>query len=216
MEDILFTLGNCPVSTGSFIEAIAVIITFLCIVCAVKEKIWTFPLGMAGTALYFFVFFTQRVYSSMALQIVFFAFNAYGLYKWTHPDKQEVTKSDNTLAVTLLTLKNRILVVAIIAILTLALGYVMSNIDTWLPSLFPEKAKYVYIDTFILSASIVAQYLMALKKLENWAIWLIVDILSTPFYAITVGWATGILYFVFVFTAISGLIEWKKSYKAVK
>jgi nicotinamide mononucleotide transporter len=52
---------------------------------------------------------------------------------------------------------------------------------------------------------------MAVKKLESWAIWFLVDIVSAPFYFITVGWATGILYFVFIFTAVMGWIEWKKS-----
>ncbi|MDR1887603.1 MAG: nicotinamide riboside transporter PnuC [Prevotellaceae bacterium] len=213
-DNILFSLGDFQVSLVLSLEIIASILTFLCILFAVKEKIWTFPIGMIGTAMYFFVFFMQRVYSSMTLQIMFFAFNAYGLYKWTHPGKKDSAKSDNTLAVTLLTSKSRVLTIVIIAVLTMALGYVMSNLNNWLPALFPEEAKYVYIDTSILAASLVAQYLMAIKKLENWAIWFAVDIVSAPFYFITVGWATGILYLVFIFTAVMGWIEWKKSYKS--
>jgi nicotinamide mononucleotide transporter len=210
-ENILFSLGDFQVSFALTLEIIASILSFLCILFAVKEKIWTFPVGMISTSMYFLVFFMQRVYSSMTLQIMFFAFNAYGLYKWTHPGKKDVAKSDNTLAVTTLRLKSRMLVIAAIAVLTLSLGYVMSNLHNWLPSLFPDEAKYVYIDTAILSASLVAQYLMAIKKLENWAIWFLVDIVSTPFYFITVGWATGILYFVFIFTAVMGWTEWKKA-----
>jgi nicotinamide mononucleotide transporter len=147
----------------------------------------------------------------MTLQVMFFAFNAYGLYKWTHPGEKDAAKPDNTLAVTILKFKGRMMTVASIAVLTLTLGYVMSHLHSWLPSLFPEEAKYVYIDTAILSASLVAQYLMAIKKLESWAIWFLVDVVSAPFYFITVGWATGILYFVFIFTAVMGWIEWKKS-----
>jgi nicotinamide mononucleotide transporter len=210
-DNILFSLWGFPVSFVLFLEIAAAVLSFLCILFAVKEKIWTFPIGMVSTAMYFFVFFMQRVYSSMTLQIMFFAFNTYGLYKWTHPGKKDAAKLDNTLAVTLLKLKERIRIVAIIAVLTLALGYVISNLHNWLPSLFTEEAKYVYIDTAILSASLVAQYLMAIKKLESWAIWFLVDIVSAPFYFITVGWATGILYFVFIFTAVAGWIEWKKS-----
>lgn len=159
MENIIFTIGTHPVSYALFLEIIASVITFFCIVSAVKEKIWTFPLGMLGTALYFYIFFMQRVYSSMMLQIMFFAFNAYGLYKWTHPDKDEA-RDDNTLAVTLLTVKGRIICVISIIVLTIGLGYVMSNLNEWLPSLFPEEPQYIYIDTFILAASLVAQYLM--------------------------------------------------------
>jgi nicotinamide mononucleotide transporter len=210
-ENILFSLGDFQISLALFLEITASILSFLCILFAVKEKIWTFPIGMISTTMYFFVFFMQRVYSSMTLQIMFFAFNAYGLYKWTHPGKKDIAKSDNTLAVTKLRSQGIILVTIIIAVLTLSLGYVMSNLHNWLPSLFPDEAKYVYIDTAILSASLVAQYLMAIKKLENWAIWFLVDIVSAPFYFITVGWATGILYFIFIFTAVMGWIEWKKT-----
>ncbi|MDR2384007.1 MAG: nicotinamide riboside transporter PnuC [Prevotellaceae bacterium] len=210
-DSILFSLGDFQVSLVLFLEVISSILSFLCILFAVKEKIWTFPIGMVSTAMYFFVFFMQRVYSSMILQVMFFAFNVYGLYKWTHPGEKDAAKSDNTLAVTSLSFKERMMTVAIIATLTLALGYVMSHLHSWLPSLFPEEAKYVYLDTAILSASLVAQYLMALKKLESWAIWFLVDVVSAPFYFITVGWATGILYFIFIFTAVMGWIEWKKS-----
>jgi nicotinamide mononucleotide transporter len=210
-DNILFSLGDFQVSFVLFLEVISSILSFLCILFAVREKIWTFPVGMVSTAMYFFVFFMQRVYSSMTLQIMFFAFNAYGLYKWTHPGEKDAAKPDNTLAVTLLSFSGRILTAVIIVVLTIALGYVMSRIHHWLPSLFPEKAQYVYLDTAILSASLVAQYLMAVKKLESWAIWFLVDIVSAPFYFITVGWATGILYFVFIFTAVMGWIEWKKS-----
>jgi nicotinamide mononucleotide transporter len=231
-DNILFSSGDFQVSFVLFLEIISSILSFLCILFAVKEKIWTFPIGMLSTAMYFFVFFIQRVYSSMSLQIMFFAFNVYGLYKWTHPGEKDAAKSDNTLAVTTLTLQKRLLTVIIIALLTIALGYVMSNLPNWFPSLF-EKVKSVYydvnvfygirfqitlspaiiiyLDTAILSASLVAQYLMALKKLESWAIWFLVDIVSAPFYFITVGWATGILYFIFIFTAVMGWKEWKKA-----
>ncbi|MDR1595060.1 MAG: nicotinamide riboside transporter PnuC [Prevotellaceae bacterium] len=224
-DNILFSLWNFQVSFVLLIEVISSILSFLCILFAVKEKIWTFPLGMVSTAMYFFVFFMQELYSSMTLQIMFFTFNAYGLYKWTHPSEKDATKADNTLAVTLLKLKGRVLTGTTIVVLTLIFGYVTSNLFkgeeleynyTYIPLVFQKLYKYiflykVYIDAFILSASLVAQYLMAIKKLESWAIWFLVDIIATLFYFITVGWATGILYFVFIFTAVMGWIEWKKS-----
>jgi nicotinamide mononucleotide transporter len=230
-DSILFSAGNFQMSFVLFLEIISSILSLLCILFAVKEKIWTFPIGMLSTAMYFFVFFMQRVYSSMTLQIMFFAFNAYGFYKWRHPGEKDAAKSDNTLAVTTLALKNRLLIITIIAGLTLSLGYLMSSLPDLLPSLF-EKVKsvyevnvfniiqfqitlspvfVVYFDTAILSASLVAQYLMAIKKLESWAIWFLVDIVAAPFYFIIVGWATGILYFVFIFTAVMGWMEWEKS-----
>jgi nicotinamide mononucleotide transporter len=229
-DNILFSLGDFQVSFVLF-ERVSSILSFLCILFAVKEKIWTFPIGMVSTVMYSFLFFKNNSYSSAILQIIFLVFNAYGIYKWTHPSEKDTAKSDNTLAITLLRFEGRILMAIIIVVLTIVLGYVVFNLPDWVPSLF-EKPKpvynvnilniikfqvtishvvYVYIDTAILSASLVAQYLMAIKKLENWAIWFLVDVVATPFYFITAGWATGILYFVFIFTAVMGWIEWKKS-----
>ncbi|MDR0561038.1 MAG: nicotinamide riboside transporter PnuC [Prevotellaceae bacterium] len=209
----------------SVFEIIAAVFTFLAIVCAVKEKIWTFPLGMVGTGMYFFVFLSQRAYSSMSLQLIFFALNMYGLYKWTHPEK-DATKPDNTLAITLLSVNRRILTVVSIVVLTFTLGYVTSNLHLWFPSIVQDetfsnisleyRSTCVYIDAYIFSASLVAQFLMALKKLENWVIWIAVDTLSAPFYIITIGIPTGILYSAFIVTGITGLIAWNKSRKKLK
>jgi nicotinamide mononucleotide transporter len=204
----------------SGIEIIASAISLLCILCAVREKIATFPLGMFSTTLYACIFFSQRLYSSMSLQAVFFLFNAYGLYKWTHPAEKNAGP-DNTLAVTTLDTKARLLTLATVALLTLLLGHLTANLHRLLPALFPDEAFAeippdfrlfcIYIDAFLLSASISAQYLMALKKLENWVIWFAVDIISAPLYAATVGAATGILYLVFIITAVAGFVTWNKS-----
>ena len=212
MNDILFEFFGNPISSMLLFEAFAVLLTFLCIVAAVKEKVLTFPLGMIGTAMYFYIFFMQRVYSSMLLQVMFFVFNAYGLYRWTHPARG-YANDNNQLAVTVCTRKQRFICAIVIFLLAMIWGYTSSNLHLWFPLLFPEPAKYAYIDAFILSASLTAQYLMAVKKLENWVLWFSVDIVAAPFYAFTVGWFTGGLYLVFIFTAIMGFLQWYKSYK---
>jgi nicotinamide mononucleotide transporter len=89
----------------------------------------------------------------------------------------------------------------------------MSHLHAWLPQLFVQEARHVWIDNFILSASIVGQYLMAVKKIENWAWWLAVDVIAAPFYFFTVGTATGLMYLAFIATGIMGLTGWQKSMK---
>ena len=213
MNEVLFTISVTPMFC---FEALAVLLTFACIVYAVREKVLTFPLGMIGTAMYFCIFYMQQVYSSMLLQVMFFAFNAYGLYKWTHPSDNAPVNANRQLAVSVCTRKQRLICLAAIIAILFGWGYVSSNLHVWLPSLFTEPAKYAYIDAFILSASLVAQYLMAIKKLENWILWFAVDVVATPFYIITVGWFTGCLYFVFIFTAVTGFVQWRKSLRALK
>ncbi|MDR2562515.1 MAG: nicotinamide riboside transporter PnuC [Prevotellaceae bacterium] len=210
MDSSLFEILGYSVSSALLIEALAVLLTFLCILAAVREKILTFPLGMTATAIYFYIFFIQHVYSSMILQAVFFVFNAYGLYRWTHPASGRAN-SENRLAVTLCSRRQRMICVLSVIIITVTWGYISGRLHIWIPALFTEPAEYANIDAFILAASLVGQYLMAIKKLENWIFWFTVDIVAAPFYTITVGWFTGTLYLVFIFTAISGFFNWKKN-----
>ncbi|MDR1372863.1 MAG: nicotinamide riboside transporter PnuC [Dysgonamonadaceae bacterium] len=193
------------------LEFIAVIFTFVSIVLAVKEKILTFPLAIAGTLLFLCIFFSHRVYSSAVLQLVFLSFNIFGWWRWTHPKEGEA-KDDKTLVVSILSWKSRILAFVVSLVLYIILVFIMSHLHTWLPTFFPEEANYVWIDTFILAASLTGQYLMSVKKLENWIFWIAVDIVAAPFYFITVGYATGLMYLAFIFTGFMGFLNWRKSY----
>ncbi|MDR0541507.1 MAG: nicotinamide riboside transporter PnuC [Dysgonamonadaceae bacterium] len=195
----------------STLEIIAVVFTFTSIVLAVKEKIWTFPLAIVGILLFLYLFFGHRVYSSAVLQLVFLSFNIFGWWKWTHP-KEDETKDDKMLAVSILSWKGRVAVPAISIVLYIGLVFVMSHLHTWLPAIFPNEASYVWIDTFILAASLTGQYLMSIKKLENWVFWIAVDLVAAPFYFFTVGYATGLMYLAFIFTGFMGFSSWKRSY----
>ncbi|MDR2805016.1 MAG: nicotinamide riboside transporter PnuC [Dysgonamonadaceae bacterium] len=209
--DILSQSINYTLFGMSLLELIAVVFTFTSILLAVKEKIWTFPLAIVGSLLFLYLFFDHRVYSSAVLQLVFLSFNLFGWWKWTHP-KADEAKADKTLAVSILSWKGRSITLLISIVLYVGLVFIMSHLHLWLPAIFPSKANSVWIDTFILAASLTGQYLMAIKKLENWVFWIAVDVIAAPFYFFTVGYATGIMYLAFIFTGFMGFLNWKKSY----
>jgi nicotinamide mononucleotide transporter len=197
----------------SVLEIIAVTFTFFSILLSTKEKIWTFPLALIGTSLFLILFFKHNDYSSAALQLIFIAFNIFGWYHWLYPSKKDQAKADKTLAVSRMSLPFMMLMIAITAVLYFVLVFVMSHVHIWIPIL--EPTRFVWISTFILTASIVGQYLMAVKKLENWAWWIAVDIIAAPYYFFLLELRpTGILYLVFIGTGFLGLHSWKKSYKA--
>jgi nicotinamide mononucleotide transporter len=70
-----------------------------------------------------------------------------------------------------------------------------------------------YIDGFCTVGSFIAQYLLTRKILENWIIWIVVDIVYIPLYIHKNLLATAVLYFIFLFIAAKGYIDWKKSMK---
>ena len=67
-----------------------------------------------------------------------------------------------------------------------------------------------YIDIFTSGLFFTAMWYMATKKLENWTLWIIADIITVPLYAYR-GWGMlSLQYLIFTILAIQGYIAWKK------
>ncbi len=92
----------------------------------------------------------------------------------------------------------------------MALGTVMSRIHLWLPDLFPERATFIYTDAMIAVMSIVASLLLAKLKLENWILWILVNLMSVAMYAMKGVMLVSIQYVIFLFMASYGFVEWKR------
>ncbi|RMD68810.1 MAG: nicotinamide riboside transporter PnuC, partial [Bacteroidetes bacterium] len=76
-------------------------------------------------------------------------------------------------------------------------------------------ADFPYFDAFTTVASLVAQYLMARKKLENWIIWIIVDVVAIQIYYLKGLYVTSFLFVVYLGLSIKGWIDWKRSMTAL-
>jgi nicotinamide mononucleotide transporter len=195
----------------SYLEAVTTVLTLACIIFAARANIATFALGIICTTLSFFFFYQARLYSSMALQVIFFSFNVYGYYQWTRPKKGKENEK-NQLKVSRYKNNSYLLFAGIIVVGTLLWGLLVSNPPAFLANEFAE-AQYPYVDAFILVASVVAQFMIAKKKIENWIIWIVVDIIATVLYAASGAVFMSILYGILIFNAVYGLYEWKKMYK---
>jgi nicotinamide mononucleotide transporter PnuC len=77
--------------------------------------------------------------------------------------------------------------------------------------LFPfTDASVPYLDSFVVMASLIAQWLMARKKLESWFFWILADIVAIGVYSYKDLYLTSGLYFVFLMMAITGYLTWRK------
>lgn len=209
MDTVMVTILGYPLS---YIEAVTTVLTLACIILAARANILTFALGVISTSLSFILFYQAALYSSMALQVIFFSFNVYGYYKWTRPKTGE-ENDKNQLKVSRYSNKSTLLLfAAIIAAGTLLWGLFVSHPPAFLANEFAD-AKYPYVDAFILVASVVAQFMIAKKKIENWIIWIVVDIVSTVLYAASGVTFMAILYGILIVNAVYGLTEWIKMYQ---
>jgi len=186
----------------STLEWLAAIAGFVNVYLLTRQTILAWPAGLVSVFLYAFVFYHNRLYSDVILHGVYVLINAYGWYHWTHSGTLEA-------GIPVTTLSNKIRIFSSLTLLiSVALwGYVMQQ---------NTRADFVYADAFILITSLVAQYLMALKKLENWVLWIIVDIVAIAVYAQKALIVTAVLYFIYLLLCILGYRNWSVSLKKVR
>ena len=182
----------------SLIEIIASVFGLICVWLTVRENIWCWPTGLVMIVLLFFVYYDQRLYSQMCLQVVYVFLQFYGWYEWKYGG------DTGELPVTRMTPKAIALWSSIAITGALGLGTFMH---------LKFAADFPYIDATITVFSLIAQYLMARKLLECWLIWITVDVLSVGMYLAIPLYALAGLYTVFLVLATMGWFEWKKSFR---
>jgi nicotinamide mononucleotide transporter len=180
------------------LEGLASLATAACVVLAVHRSLWQFPLGAVGTALYFFVFLEANLYSSAILQVFFFLVQAYGWWFWLRGDggkRPPIRRTSGRL---------------------LALGCATAIAVAILLSILLDaftEAEVALPDAVIFALSVVAQLLLDRKRLENWPIWIVVNLLSIIVYSSQGLWLTVFLYVFLFFNAFWGWREWLSEYR---
>ena len=107
--------------------------------------------------------------------------------------------------------KARVLLFVLIIVSTIVFGILVKNIHLLFPKIFIHPASFPFIDTFIAVASIIGTILLAKRIIDNWALWLIVDIICVFLYAFKNIMFISLEYAVFCLLACLGLFSWLKS-----
>jgi len=189
----------------TWLEIIGVITGLLCVALAAMNNIWNWPIAIISVGIYIFIFLDARLYADMGLQVYFLVMNIYGWYFWSRKPAIEVKAP-----VTLITSKEIIAVILIVAIVTPVLGFLLVTLS---PILHYKPASYPYLDSFCTACSLVAQVFLARKVLENWLIWIFVDIIYVGVYIFKHLDLTAGMYAIYVVIALLGYLDWKKDYK---
>jgi nicotinamide mononucleotide transporter len=179
------------------IEATASLLGFVNVVLVVRRSTWNYPFALAMVSLYAWVFFRERLYSDALLQLFFFAVNLYGWRNWMRSRAESGEVRVETLA-----WPRRAGWVAGSAIVIALWGYAMHRLT---------DAAYPWWDGSIAVLSIAAQILQSRRNWECWVLWIIVDLLAIPLFAMKGLWLTASLYCVFLALSAWGLIDWLKA-----
>ncbi|HLW02570.1 MAG TPA: nicotinamide riboside transporter PnuC [Ktedonobacterales bacterium] len=178
----------------SEIEVFGFISGALSVWLTVKVNIWNWPVGIANSAFYVVVFFTSQLYADMALQIVYIVLGFLGWYWWLHGGNNR----------TELPIEHVTLRLSAVLLVLLALG-------TWGETVFLQgiQDSAPFWDALTTAMSLVAQFLLTKKLIENWYVWISVDVIYIGLYIYKHLYLTSVLYALFLAMCVTGLLHWR-------
>lgn len=164
---------------------------------ATRENIWTWPTGIVGVILYTVVNYKAGLFANAALQIVYLVLSIMGWYEWLHggPNKGELHVRRTT--------HRQWIGCAIASVVLWVAIYELLRVT--------HNASQPIVDGGTTALSLVGQWMMNEKLLENWWFWLVVDIACVPMYFISGNWLTAVLYAGLCVLCIKGIVDWKRS-----
>ena len=188
-----FSLWGSPVTWA---ELVAVVLALAMVACNIREIHWGWPLAIASSLLYFAVFWRSKLYGDASLQIFFVVVAGWGWVQWLRGRRPD----GSALRVAALSGAQRLAVLAACALLWPLVGWFLdTQTDTDVP----------WWDAFPTAVSLVAQYLLGRKYLENWALWLAVNVVAAGLFAYKALWLTALLYLVFAALSVAGWRAWR-------
>jgi len=184
-------------------ELVGLVSGVLCVWLLIRQNIWTWPIGLLYAFVSVFVFYRTRLYADVLLHLFYVGMNAYGWYYWlSGGEKRRRSETLDSLPIAFTPAAAWLPIVGLTAGGIVALG--------WLFSTYTD-ADLAYWDGATTAMSFTAMWMTARKYIENWALWLVVDVLATGIYLYKGIELYAILYGVYIAMAIWGWRSWWQS-----
>jgi nicotinamide mononucleotide transporter len=181
------------------LEAIAFVFGILSVWYAKKENILVYPTGIICTVITVYLLYINQYFGDMMMNFYYSVMSIYGWWNWSRKkeDKYVLPISRTT------TREKKVgFLWFILTMLVTYLVYKGFDYELEIPN---------YIDIFTSGIFFTAMWYMANKKLENWTLWIIGDLITIPLYAYRGLGMLSLQYLIFTILAVQGYIAWKKS-----
>ena len=197
----------------SAVEIISAVLGLSCVFLAGRNSKYNFWIGYVYCAFLLVLFWRQHLYSAMLLQPVSLAINAYGHWRWTHPREDERSAEDaSRLKVSRLDGKTWAGIILIGWVFAIAWADALQWLPTKWPDVFaPDPSPMM--DSFILMATLLAQYLSARKSWECWIVWLLVNAANIALYLRAGLFVMPVVSGLYLVNGVWSLISWLKLYR---
>jgi nicotinamide mononucleotide transporter len=185
------------------LEVLVFVFGIASVVYAKKENILVYPTGLIATVITVYLLYKAEYYGDMMMNFYYSVMSIYGWYNWSR-------KKGDTLAVPISRTNTKEKVIGIIlCIATMIFTYGVYQAFDY------EIKTENYIDIFTSGLFLTGMWYMATKKLENWALWIIADVITVPLYAYRGLGILSLQYLIFTILAIQGYRAWKKSLNSI-
>lgn len=179
------------------LEFLAFVTGILSVWFAKKENIWAYPTGIISTIITVYLLYQAKYFGDMTMNFYYTVMSFYGWYCWSN-------KNDTpNLLISNINSREKIIglgLFGLTVIITYGV-YQFFNYKIEIPN---------YIDIFTSGIFFTAMWFMALKKIENWTLWIIGDIIAVPLFAYRGLGMLSLQYLIFTIVAIFAYLEWKK------
>jgi nicotinamide mononucleotide transporter len=189
-----FTLLHASVTPA---EMMAFVLSLWMVACNMRVNPLGWPLGIVASLLYCGLFWRSKLYGDASLQIFFAVLGGWGWWQWLHG----TIPGDSALPIRRLAPSQRGLALGAVLLAWPMLGWFLQHhTDTDVP----------YWDALPTAASVLGQFLLGRKFIENWPVWVSVNVVSVGLYAYKGLWLTVVLYAIFVALSVAGWRAWTK------
>ena len=181
------------------LEAIAFFFGIASVVYAKKANILVYPTGLVATVITVYIFLKDELMGDMMMNFYYSVMSIYGWWNWSR-------KKEDTYVVPISRTNTKEKIIGFgMFVLTMVVTYIVYR------AYGTEINSSNYIDIFTSGVFFTAMWFMANKKLENWTLWILADIITVPLYAYR-GWGMlSLQYLIFTVLAIQGYLAWKKN-----
>ncbi len=163
------------------------------VILALKNKILNFYAGIISVCLYAYVFYVYGLYAESILNVYYLIVSIAGIFLWQHKDQQSITFT---------TSGERVLTSAIVVVSWAALFLLLSKFT---PSTVP------FLDAFVTATAWGGTWLLIKRKVENWIVLSISNIVAIPLQFYKGLELTSLLTCLYLVLAAFGYIKWRET-----